>query len=106
MINCFPNNLCYYLYDDFGINKKIEKKIIEPKIEEYKLNENHKRNINLAIENQLNTNINNISIKINPNSNIEDYQIEDTNNEGNKINIIKIDREENKNGNENITILT
>ena len=88
---------------DFGINKEIIKKIIEPKIDEYKLNENHKQNINLVIQNQLNTNTNNINIKINLNSNIEDNQKENLNNKGNKLNIIKIDEEENKNENENMT---
>ena len=37
---------------DFDINKEYIKQIIEPKIVEYKLNENHKLNINLVMDNK------------------------------------------------------
>ena len=89
---------------DFGINKENIKKIIDPIIEEYKLNENHKQNINLVFQNQLNANINDLSNKINGDSNIENNKDDDKdniNNNQNKINIIKNDIEENKNKNEN-----
>ena len=48
---------------DFDINIEIIKKIIEPKIEEYKLNENHRQNINLVMQNKTNTDNNDINIK-------------------------------------------
>ena len=89
---------------DFGINKENIKKIIDPIIEEYKLNENHKQNINLVFQNQLNANINDLSNKINGDSNIENNKDDDKdniNNDQNKINIIKNDIEENKNENKN-----
>ena len=50
---------------DFDINIEIIKKIIEPKIEEYKLNENHRQNINLVMQNKENLNSNDTNIKIN-----------------------------------------
>ena len=40
---------------EFDINIDDIKKIIEPKIEEYKLNENHRLNIKLVIENKINS---------------------------------------------------
>ena len=84
---------------DFDINIEIIKKIIEPKIEEYKLNENHRQNINLVMQNKTNTDNNDINIKINTDKN-ENNKEEDTENKEN-INIIKNDEEENKLGNEN-----
>ena len=79
---------------DFDINIEIIKKIIEPKIEEYKLNENHRQNINLVMQNKTNTDNNDINIKINTDKN-ENNKEEDTENKEN-INIIKNDDEDNK----------
>ena len=79
---------------DFDINIEIIKKIIEPKIEEYKLNENHRQNINLVMQNKTNTDNNDINIKINIDKN-ENNKEEDTENKEN-INIIKNDDEDNK----------
>ena len=79
---------------DFDINIEIIKKIIEPKIEEYKLNENHRQNINLVMQNKTNTVNNDINIKINTDKN-ENNKEEDTENKEN-INIIKNDDEDNK----------
>ena len=79
---------------DFDINTEIIKKIIEPKIEEYKLNENHRQNINLVMQNKTNTDNNDINIKINTDKN-ENNKEEDTENKEN-INIIKNDDEDNK----------
>lgn len=79
---------------DFDINIEIIKKIIEPKIEEYKLNENHRQNINLVMQNKINTDNNDINIKINTDKN-ENNKEEDTENKEN-INIIKNDDEDNK----------
>ena len=82
---------------DFDINIEIIKKIIEPKIEEYKLNENHRQNINLVMQNKENLNNNDTNIKINlyKNENNNEEEIKEN------INIIKNDEEENKLGNEN-----
>ena len=79
---------------DFDINIEIIKKIIEPKIEEYKLNENHRQNINLVMQNKTNTDNNDINIKINTDKN-ENNKEEDIENKEN-INIIKNDDEDNK----------
>ena len=79
---------------DFDINIEIIKKIIEPKIEEYKLNENHRQNINLVMQNKTNTDNNDINIKINTDKN-ENNKEEDTENKEN-INKIKNDDEDNK----------
>lgn len=79
---------------DFDINIEIIKKIIEPKIEEYKLNENHRQNINLVMQNKTNTDNNHINIKINTDKN-ENNKEEDTENKEN-INKIKNDDEDNK----------
>ena len=79
---------------DFDINIEIIKKIIEPKIEEYKLNENHRQNINLVMQNKTNTDNNDINIKINTDKN-ENNKEEDTENKEN-INIVKNDDEDNK----------
>ena len=79
---------------DFDINIEIIKKIIEPKIEEYKLNENHRQNINLVMQNKTNTDNNDINIKINTDKN-ENNKEEDTENKEN-ININKNDNEDNK----------
>ena len=79
---------------DFDINIEIIKKIIEPKIEEYKLNENHRQNINLVMQNKTNTDNNDINIKINTDKN-ENNKEEDTENKEN-INIIKNDDKDNK----------
>ena len=69
---------------DFDINIEIIKKIIEPKIEEYKLNENHRQNINLVMQNKINTDNNDINIKINTDKNEnnkeEDNKLVDENN--------------------------
>ena len=82
---------------DFDINIEIIKKIIEPKIEEYKLNENHRQNINLVMQNKENLNNNDTNIKINlyKNENNNEEEIKEN------INIIKNDEENNKLGNEN-----
>jgi len=82
---------------DFDINIEIIKKIIEPKIEEYKLNENHRQNINLVMQNKenLNSNATNIKINLDKNENNNEEEIKEN------INIIKNDEEENKLGNEN-----
>ena len=82
---------------DFDINIEIIKKIIEPKIEEYKLNENHRQNINLVMQNKENLNSNDTNIKINLDKNENNNEEEIKEN----INIIKNDEEENKLGNEN-----
>ena len=82
---------------DFDINIEIIKKIIEPKIEEYKLNENHRQNINLVMQNKENLNNNDTNIKINLDKNENNNEEEIKEN----INIIKNDEEENKLGNEN-----
>ena len=79
---------------DFDINIEIIKKIIEPKIEEYKLNENHRQNINLVMQNKTNTDNNDINIKINTDKN-ENNKEEDTENKEN-INKIKNDDGDNK----------
>ena len=82
---------------DFDINIEIIKKIVEPKIEEYKLNENHRQNINLVMQNKenLNSNATNIKINLDKNENNNEEEIKEN------INIIKNDEEENKLGNEN-----
>ena len=82
---------------DFDINIEIIKKIIEPKIEEYKLNENHRQNINLVMQNKenLNSNATNIKINLDKNENNNEEEIKEN------INIIKNDEENNKLGNEN-----
>ena len=82
---------------DFDINIEIIKKIIEPKIDEYKLNENHRQNINLVMQNKENLNSNDTNIKINLDKNENNNEEEIKEN----INIIKNDEEENKLGNEN-----
>ena len=82
---------------DFDINIEIIKKIIEPKIEEYKLNENHRQNINLVMQNKENLNSNDTNIKINLDKNENNNEKEIKEN----ININKNDEEENKLGNEN-----
>ena len=82
---------------DFDINIEIIKKIIEPKIEEYKLNENHRQNINLVMQNKENLNSNDTNIKINLDKNENNNEEEIKEN----ININKNDEEENKLGNEN-----
>ena len=79
---------------DFDINIEIIKKIIEPKIEEYKLNENHRQNINLVMQNKTNTDNNDINIKINTDKNENNKEEEEENKEN--INIIKNDDEDNK----------
>ena len=82
---------------DFDINIEIIKKIVEPKIEEYKLNENHRQNINLVMQNKenLNSNATNIKINLDKNENNNEEEIKEN------INIIKNDEENNKLGNEN-----
>ena len=82
---------------DFDINIEIIKKIIEPKIEEYKLNENHRQNINLVMQNKENLNSNDTNIKINLDKNENNNEEEIKEN----ININKNDEEDNKLGNEN-----
>ena len=83
---------------DFDINIVEIKKIIEPKIEEYKLNENHKKNIDLVIQNKINLDNNgkknNSEIKIGDNDihQGEDKEI---------TNIIKNSDDELKNVDEN-----
>ena len=79
---------------DFDINIEIIKKIIEPKIEEYKLNENHRQNINLVMQNKTNTDNNDINIKINTDKNENNKEEEEENKEN--INKIKNDDEDNK----------
>ena len=75
---------------DFDINKEYIKQIIEPKIVEYKLNENHKLNINLVMDNKEEP-----IKKENENNNIEEIKENKINNEQKKeinednINIIK-----------------
>ena len=83
---------------DFDINIEIIKKIVEPKIEEYKLNESHRQNINLVMQNKTNSDNNDINIKINIDKN-ENNKEEKENKEN--INIIKNDDEDNKLGDEN-----
>ena len=82
---------------DFDINKENIKKIIEPKIEEYKLNEGHKQNIDLVMQNKENliTQDNNDKISSNIEENNEKIETKEN------INIIKKDDEDNKIGNEN-----
>ena len=82
---------------DFDINIEIIKKIIEPKIEEYKLNENHRQNINLVMQNKENLNSKDTNIKNNLDKNENNNEEEIKEN----INIIKNDEEDNKleNGN-------
>ena len=80
---------------DFDINIVEIKKIIEPKIEEYKLNENHKKNIDLVIQNKINLDNNgkkiNSEIKIGDNDihQGEDKEITNIINENNINNIDK-----------------
>ena len=83
---------------DFDINIEIIKKIVEPKIEEYKLNESHRQNINLVMQNKTNSDNNDINIKINIDKNENNKEEEE--NKVN-INIIKNDDEDNKLGDEN-----
>ena len=82
---------------DFDINKENIKKIIEPKIEEYKLNEGHKQNIDLVMQNKENliTQDNNDKISSNIEENNEKIETKEN------ININKKDDEDNKIGNEN-----
>ena len=103
---------------DFDININDIRKIIEPKIEFYKLSKNHKNNIELIIDNKLNTNKNTNEIKENGNkkegiqNNIENNKKEENiknNIEDNVNNNINIDKKEkdikeqniDKNGNGN-----
>ena len=79
---------------DFDIKIEDIKTIIEPKIEEYKLNENHKQNIHLVIQNKIdldNAEKNNPDIK-------EENNIQNEPKEENKenINIIKDDIKDEK----------
>ena len=74
---------------EFDINLDYIKKIINPKIEEYKLSENHKTNINLVIENKINS-CKNVRTKFK-------MEKKDKNNhEENKENINNIKKEENE----------
>ena len=83
---------------DFDINIVEIKKIIEPKIEEYKLNENHKKNIDLVIQNKIN--LDNNGKKINSEIKIGDNDIHQG--EDKEItNIIKNSDDELKNVDEN-----
>ena len=85
---------------DFDININIIKQIIEPKIEEYKLNENHKNNINLVIENKINS-TNKDSNKKNNNENNENINQNEEEGKENKENINNIKNEENNEQNKN-----
>ena len=85
---------------DFDININIIKQIIEPKIEEYKLNENHKNNINLVIENKINS-TNKDSNKKNNNENNENINQNKEEGKENKENINNIKNEENNEQNKN-----
>ena len=79
---------------DFDININIIKQIIEPKIEEYKLNENHKNNIKLVIENKINSSDGDSNK--NKNSKESNENINQNKEEGeNKENINDIKNEEN-----------
>ena len=74
---------------EFDINLDYIKKIINPKIEEYKLSEDHKTNINLVIENKINS-CKNVRTKFK-------MEKKDKNNhEENKENINNIKKEENE----------
>ena len=79
---------------DFDINKEYIKQIIEPKIVEYKLNENHKININLVMDNKEEP-----IKKDHDNNNIEEKKESINNNEQkeekNEDNINSIKNEEN-----------
>ena len=83
---------------DFDINIVEIKKIIEPKIEEYKLNENHKKNIDLVIQNKIN--LDNNGKKINSEIKIGDNDIHQGEDKEN-TNIIKNSDDELKNVDEN-----
>ena len=83
---------------DFDINIVEIKKIIEPKIEEYKLNENHKKNIDLVIQNKIN--LDNNGKKINSEIKIGDNDIHQGEDKEN-TNIIKNNDDELKNVDEN-----
>ena len=83
---------------DFDINIVEIKKIIEPKIEEYKLNENHKKNIDLVIQNKIN--LDNNGKKINSEIKIGDDDIHQGEDKENP-NIIKNSDDELKNVDEN-----
>ena len=72
---------------DFDINIENIKTIIEPKIEEYKLDENHKQNINLVMQNKENPNNNEIDNKNSIDINENKEKCENKEN----INIIKND---------------
>ena len=74
---------------EFEININDIKKIIEPKIEEYKLNEMHKNNINLVIESKINPGNDDSLLKNNLNSIEENNEIKNEKEEDKKDNIIK-----------------
>ena len=74
---------------EFEININDIKKIIEPKIEEYKLNEMHKNNINLVIESKINPGNDDSLLKNNLNSIEENNEIKNAKEEDKKDNIIK-----------------
>ena len=89
---------------DFEINIDEIKKIIEPKIEEYKLTEMHKNNIKLVIDNKINagkgdSSIINNSIHNEENEDIKNEKEEGIKNEENED--IKNEKEEDKKNEEN-----
>ena len=80
---------------DFDINIKDIRSIIEPKEKLYKLNQNHIKNIELIINNKLNTNDNEEKEKIENKKNNENIK-NDININNNEINTNHINNNENK----------